>query len=63
MKEETSEPTVKFPPAPAERPPCPGNCKPHECPNMACIQEDMRGERYRCTKCGEGFYLDYEEMK
>lgn len=28
-----------------------------------CTYEGMDGERYRCTKCGDSYYLDYEEMK
>lgn len=28
-----------------------------------CTYEGMDGERYRCSKCGESYFLDYEEMK
>ena len=28
-----------------------------------CTYEGMDGERYRCTKCGDTYYLDYDEIR
>ena len=28
-----------------------------------CTYDGMDGERYRCTKCGDSYYLDYDEMR
>ena len=33
------------------------------CKNMKCTYEGMDGERYRCDRCGESYFLDYEEMR
>ena len=33
------------------------------CANMRCTYEGMDGERYRCDRCGESYFLDYEEMR
>jgi hypothetical protein len=41
----------------------PGQTEYAKCPNMKCTYEGMDGERYRCTVCGESYFLDYEEMK
>jgi len=30
---------------------------------MICVYEGWDGERYRCSVCGEGYFIDYEEMK
>ena len=34
-----------------------------KCKNMRCTYEGMDGERYRCDRCGESYFLDYEEMR
>lgn len=44
----------------------PADCTPatnHRCPNMKEVGGGFEGERYRCDVCGEGYYLDYEDMK
>jgi hypothetical protein len=53
----------------------PTNDKPNagECERLAkhetcdhdydCTYEGMDGERYRCKKCGDSYFLDYEEMR
>lgn len=33
------------------------------CPNMKLTYDGMDGERYRCSKCGYSYFLDYEEMR
>lgn len=31
--------------------------------DFKCTYEGMDGERYRCSKCGKSYFLDYEDMK
>ncbi len=33
------------------------------CPFVKETYSDMEGERYRCSKCGYSYYLDYEDMR
>lgn len=33
------------------------------CPNLKETYSGFDGERYRCDRCGESYFLDYEEMK
>lgn len=33
------------------------------CPNIKEVGGGMEGERYRCSLCGESYFLDYEDMK
>lgn len=35
----------------------------HRCPYMKEDGGGFEGERYRCTKCGYSYFLDYEDMK
>jgi hypothetical protein len=37
--------------------------KNDECEYMKCTYEGMDGERYRCERCGQSYFLDYEDMK
>lgn len=45
----------------------PPECRTHEyptrCPHLKETGGGFEGERYRCDRCGESFFLDYEEMK
>ena len=34
-----------------------------DCKNMKEVGGGMEGERYRCSVCGKGYFLDYEDMK
>lgn len=34
-----------------------------DCANMKEVGGGMDGERYHCSVCGKGYYLDYDEMK
>lgn len=34
-----------------------------KCPHMKEVGGGFDGERYRCDRCGESYYLDYEEMR
>lgn len=49
---------------PNEQPP---ECKIGEpggkCPHLKCTYKGFDGERYRCERCGESYWLDYEDMK
>lgn len=41
-----------------------GCTDPVKCAHCKEVQNgDMRGERYRCERCGDTYYLDYEEMR
>lgn len=33
------------------------------CPNIKCLYEGANGERWRCGKCGESFWLEYDDMR
>lgn len=33
------------------------------CPHLKETGGGFEGERYECLRCGERFFLDYEEMK
>ena len=35
---------------------------PPRCPCIECTYEGFDGERYRCKRCGESYFLDYGEM-
>lgn len=46
----------------------PPECKPERysdnpCPHLKETGGGMSGERYRCDRCGESFFLDYDEMR
>ena len=34
-----------------------------KCPHMNEVGGGFSGERYRCDRCGESYYLDYEDMR
>ena len=36
---------------------------PTLCPHIKKTGGGFYGERYECTRCGERFFLDYEDMK
>lgn len=33
------------------------------CPHIKETGGGMRGERYECERCGERFFLDYDDMR
>lgn len=37
--------------------------KDSRCPFLKEVGGGMDGERYRCDRCGESYFLDYEEMR
>lgn len=41
----------------------PGIKNHYHCPHMKEVGGGFDGERYHCEKCGDGFFLDYEEMR
>ena len=45
----------------------PPECKVDEkggyCPHLKETGGGFEGERYRCERCGESYFLDYEDMK
>lgn len=46
-----------------ETPICTTDEEQLKCPFLVETYSDMEGERYRCSKCGYSYYLDYEDMK
>ena len=39
-------------------------CKDNmKCPHMKEVGGGFSGERYRCERCDDSYYLDYDEMQ
>jgi hypothetical protein len=57
---ERGDPT-KQPPECPNRPGVRGN--PTTCPYIKETGGGFEGEQYNCDRCGERFFLDYEDMK
>ena len=46
-----------------QHPDCDIDGTPPRCPCIKCTYEGMDGERYRCERCGESYFLDYDNMR
>lgn len=56
----TARPT---PPAVDKPKPCDKGQQHLKCPTMLSTYDGFDGERYRCERCGQSIWLDYEDMK